>query len=170
MISAGFVFSAECLRTTYGHGVHGICVCICKLTYVQNMRAREPKMQTHQVHFPVRYAYERSGDPVRERSQQCSNIFRCAGHTRIRTREKTAASKHNQQHTRAGQGPERNVYAATPASHIVTTEYHVAHACVEQNQCHIQRDIISDPNKVIAEPCVPNVTFALGRDVPQKYR
>ena len=94
------------------------------------------------------------------------NIYRCASPTRIRTRERTGDSKCGQQHIRAGKGPERNGYAAAPASHIVTTEYHVANACVQQNQAHIDRNITSDPSKVVAEPCVPNVAFALGRDYP----
>jgi hypothetical protein len=122
------------------------------------------------VHFPVRYGYERRGVQERAKSQQCSNIFRSTSQTRIRAREKTAAGKCDQQHTPAGKGPERNVYTVAPASHIGTNEYHVANACVQKNQTHIQRDIISDPSKVVAEPCVPNVAFALGRDGPQKYR
>ena len=127
-------------------------------------------MQTHQVHFPVRYDYERRGVQESEHSQYKPNIFRCDSPTRIRTRERTAAGKCDQQHTRAGKGPEHNVYTVAPAGHIGTTECHVANACVQQSRTHIQRDIISDPSKVVAEPCVPNVTFALGRDCPQKYR
>ena len=123
-------------------------------------------MQTHQVHFPVRYDYEHSGVQQRGTSQRSSNTFRCASPPRIRTRERTAAGKCDQQHTRAGKGPERNVYTVAPDSHIGTTEYHIANACVQQSRTHIQRDIISDPSKVVAEPCVPNVTFALGRDCP----
>ena len=123
-------------------------------------------MQTHQVHFPVCYGYERRGVQERGPSQQCSNSFRCTSQTRIRAREKTTAGKCDQQHTPAGKGPERNVYTVAPASHIGTTECHVANACVQQSRTHIQRDIISDPSKVVAEPCVPNVTFALGRDCP----
>ena len=131
-------------------------------------------MQTHQVHFPVRYDYERRGERrgehEREQSQCPLNKIRCASPTRIRTRERTAAGKCGQQHTRAEKDPERNVYAAAPANLIVTTEYHVANTCVQQNQSHIERNINSDPSKVVAEPCVPNVTFALGRDCPQIHR
>ena len=54
-------------------------------------------MQTHQVHFPVRYDYERTGEQVRERSQVFSNLFRCDNPTRIRTRERTGADKYAQQ-------------------------------------------------------------------------
>ena len=78
--------------------------------------------------------------------------------------------KRVQQRTRADKGPERNVYAVAPASHIVTSEYHVGNACVQQSRTQIKSDDSNGINQVVAEPCVPNVTFTLGRDPPQKYR
>ena len=127
-------------------------------------------MRTHHVHFPVRYDHEHRGVQEREHSQECSNRCRCASPTRIRTHEIPDEIKRVQQRTRADKGPERNVYAVAPASHIVATEYRVAHACVQQSCTQIDSDVINGINQVVAEPYLPNVTFTLGRDPPQKYR
>ena len=127
-------------------------------------------MRTHHVYFPVRDDHEHRGVQERDYSEVLSNVLRHVSPTRIRTYEAPAGGKCKRQCTRAGKDPEHNVYAVAPASHIVATEYHVANACVQQNQRHFQRDCKRDPNKLVADPCVPNVTFTLGRDHPQKYQ
>ena len=120
------------------------------------------------MHFPVRDYNEHKGEQAREHFQCTTNSCRWASPTRIRTRERRDEGKCVQQYTCADKGPERDVYAVAPASHIVTTECHVGDACPQQNRAHIERDSSS---KVEAEPCVPNVAhFTLGRDRPQKYR
>ena len=137
---------------------------MCKLTLVHTVRAREGKKQTHQVHFPVRYEHEHSREQERDKSHDICNDERCVSPTRIHTRSSPAGGKYGQQRTRAGKGPERNVYAVAPASHIIASEYHVANACVIQNQTHIQRDDMRHPNKLVAG--VPNKTLILGRNHP----
>ena len=127
-------------------------------------------MWTHHVYFPVRDDHEHKRGQERDESEVLSNIFRHVSPTRIRTYEAPAGGKYKRQRTHADKGPERNAYAVAPASRIIATEYHVANACVQQNQTHIRNDVKRDPNKLVADPCVPNVTFTLGRDRPQIYR
>ena len=126
-------------------------------------------MQTHRTHFAVRDGYDHTRVQERAESLYKCNIKHCASQTRIRTRERREDDKCDQQRTRDGKGPERNVYAVAPASHIVTTECQVAHACVQQSRTQIESDVYKGPINVVAEPCVPNVTFTLGRDNPQKH-
>ena len=127
-------------------------------------------MQTHRAHFVVRDGYDHTGVQERADSHYKCNIKRCASQTRIHTRERREEGKCDQQRTRDGKGPERNVHAVAPASHIVTTECQVTNTCVHQSRTQIETGVYKDRIDVVAEPFVPNVIFALGRENPQIHR
>ena len=127
-------------------------------------------MQTHRVHFAVRDGYDHTGVQRLEESHYKCNIKRCVNQIRMCTHKRPANGKCDQQRTRDGKGPERNAYAVAPASHIVTTECHVTNACVQQSRAQIETDAYNEPMNGVAEPCVLNVNFALGRENPQIHR
>ena len=123
-------------------------------------------LQTHRVHFAVRDGNDHTRVQERAESRYKCNIKHCVSQTRICTRERREEGKCDQQRTRDGKGPERNVYAVAPASHIVTTECHVTNTCVQQSRTQVETGAHKEPINAVAE-CVPNVTFALGRENPQ---